>query len=106
MPQNRGVNESKRIPRRQRLIFALDVPTVPEAKQLVEQLGDAVQFYKLGLQLFMAGGYFELIEWLKARNKHVFTDLKFFDVPETVKSAVAGLESRGVWNRSVATSLR
>ena len=86
----------KKIPRRERLIFALDVPTAAEAKQLVEQLGDAVQFYKIGLQLFMAGGYFELIEWLKGRNKQVFTDLKFFDVPETVKSAVAGLKSRGV----------
>jgi orotidine-5'-phosphate decarboxylase len=101
MPQNRTVNDhtlvsSKKIPRRERLIFALDVPTPTEAKQLVEQLGDAVQFYKIGLQLFMAGGYFELIEWLKGKNKQVFTDLKFFDVPETVKSAVAGLKSRGV----------
>jgi orotidine-5'-phosphate decarboxylase len=96
MPQNRGVNSQKKIPRRERLIFALDVPTVAEAKQLVEQLGDAVQFYKIGLQLFMAGGYFELIEWLKGQNKQVFTDLKFFDVPETVKSAVSGLKSRGV----------
>lgn len=86
----------KKIPRRERLIFALDVPTVAEAKQLVDQLGDSVQFYKLGLQLFMAGGYFELIDWLKGKNKQVFADLKFFDVPETVKSAVAGLKSRGV----------
>ena len=86
----------KKIPRRERLIFALDVPTVAEAKQLVDQLGDSVQFYKLGLQLFMAGGYFELIDWLKEKNKQVFADLKFFDVPETVKSAVAGLKSRGV----------
>ena len=101
MLQNRRVNEHtplllKKIPRRERLIFALDVPTVEEAKKLVECLGDSVHFYKLGLQLFMAGGYFELIEWLKGKNKQVFTDLKFFDVPETVKSAVAGLKSRGV----------
>jgi len=101
MPQDRSVNDhtlrsNKKIPRRERLIFALDVPTAAEAKQLVDQLGEAVQFYKLGLQLFMAGGYFELIEWLKNRNKQVFADLKFFDVPETVKSAVAGLKSRGV----------
>ena len=101
MPQNRSVNDhtlraTKKIPRRERLIFALDVPTVAEAKQVTEQLGEAIQFYKLGLQLFMAGGYFELIDWLKGKGKQVFADLKFFDVPETVKSAVAGLKSRGV----------
>ena len=82
----------KDIPRRDRLILALDVPTVVEAKELVERLGDSVMFYKLGLQLFMAGGYFELVKWLRARNKEVFVDLKFFDVPETVKNAVMQLK--------------
>ena len=86
----------KPIPVRERLIFALDVPTVNEARALVEALGDAVQFYKLGLQIFMAGGYYELIDWLTASRKKVFVDLKFFDVPETVKSAVAQLRGRGV----------
>ena len=99
--QHRGVNDhsalsQKKIPRRERLILALDVPTVAEANALVERLGDTVQFYKIGLQLFMAGGYYELIEWLKGKNKQVFVDLKFFDVPETVKSAVSQLKSRGV----------
>jgi orotidine-5'-phosphate decarboxylase len=98
---HRGVNEhtllsQKKIPRRERLILALDVPTVSEAKDFVDRLGDAVQFYKLGLQLFMAGGYYELIDWLKRKNKQVFVDLKFFDVPGTVKLAVAQLKSRGV----------
>ena len=86
----------KKIPRRERLILALDVPGVTEAKGLVDRLGDAVRFYKIGLQLFMAGGYYELIEWLKGKNKQVFVDLKFFDVPETVKLAVAQLKGRGV----------
>ncbi len=86
----------KPIPVRERLIFALDVPTVHEAKALVEKLGDSVLFYKLGLQIFMAGGYYELIEWLKSSGKKVFVDLKFFDVPETVKLAVAQLKGRGV----------
>ena len=86
----------KKIPRRERLIFALDVPTVAEAKEFVERLGDSVQFYKVGLQLFMAGGYFELIQWLKTKNKQVFVDLKFFDVPETVKSAVTQLKPHAV----------
>ena len=86
---------TKSIPLRERLIFALDVPSVAEAKQWVETLGDEVQFYKLGLEVFMAGGYFELIDWLRARGKQVFVDLKFFDVPETVASAVRQLTHRG-----------
>ena len=85
----------KSIPVRERLIFALDVPSAPDAKQWVESLGDEVQFYKLGLELFMADGYFELIDWLRARGKQVFVDLKFFDVPETVASAVRQLKNRG-----------
>ena len=86
----------KPIPKRERLIFALDVPTVLEARRWVDKLGDSVLFYKLGLQIFMAGGYYELIDWLGARGKKVFVDLKFFDVPETVRSAVAQLRGRKV----------
>ena len=84
------------IPRAERLIVALDVATPNEAKALVERLGDAARFYKLGLELFMAGGYFELLEWLVQRGNKVFVDLKFFDVPETVRRAVANLRGRGV----------
>ena len=84
------------IPRAERLIVALDVATPNEAKALVERLGDAARFYKVGLELFMAGGYFELLEWLVKRGNKVFVDLKFFDVPETVRRAVANLRGRGV----------
>jgi len=59
-------------------------------------VGDAACFYRLGLELFMAGGYFELLEWLVKRGNKVFVDLKFFDVPETVRRAVANLRGRGV----------
>ncbi|WP_295405559.1 orotidine-5'-phosphate decarboxylase [uncultured Thiocystis sp.] len=86
----------KQIPARQRLILALDVPDMTAAKQLVDDLGDSVQFYKIGLELFMSGNYFELIDWLRARGKRVFCDLKFFDIPETVASAVRQLKDRGV----------
>ena len=48
-----------------RLIFALDVPDADAARALVDQLGDAVSFYKVGLELAMAPGYFELVDWLK-----------------------------------------
>ena len=87
---------TKDIPPSERLIFALDVPTADEARRYVEILGDSVRFYKLGLELFMAGGYFELVDDMLARGKKIFVDLKFFDVPETVKRAVARLDGRGV----------
>jgi orotidine-5'-phosphate decarboxylase len=62
---------------------------------VVKLLGDSVVFYKLGLQIFMAGGYYELIDALRAEGKKIFVDLKFFDVPETVKLAVSQLKDRG-----------
>lgn len=84
------------VPRNERLIVALDVADPAEARALVEQLGDSVLFYKVGMELFMAGGYFELIDWLGAQGKKVFVDLKFFDVPETVRSAIRALAKRNV----------
>jgi len=86
----------KDIKTRDRLIFALDVAETGAARELVNRLGDAVQFYKIGLELCMSGGYFELLDWLVARDKRVFVDLKFFDVPATVASAVRQLRNRGV----------
>lgn len=86
---------AKDIPVKDRLIFALDVPTAEAAKALVEELGDAVTFYKIGMELFMAGGYFELLDWLVAQDKKVFVDLKFFDVPATVGKAIERLSEKG-----------
>jgi len=86
----------KNIPDRERLIFAMDVADPQAARQLVEQLGDSVVFYKIGLELFMSGGYFELLDWMVARGKKIFVDLKFFDVPATVAAAVKQLRNRGV----------
>jgi len=93
---NKRFLSKKPIPPNERLILALDVSSKEEAQQMVDGLGDSVSFYKLGLQIFMAGGYFELIEWLRKKGKKVFVDLKFFDVPETVKSAVQLLKRRDV----------
>ena len=84
------------IPRRERLIVALDVPTADAARKLVERLGQAACFYKLGLELAMADGYFELIDWLVARGNKVFSDVKLFDIPETVARAVANLRARRI----------
>ena len=83
------------IPRAERLIVALDVPTPKEARALAEKLGDSVRFYKIGLELFTAEGYFELLAWLTGRGNKVFADLKLYDIPETVRRAVANLRSTG-----------
>lgn len=87
---------AKNIAANERLIFAMDVPTIDEAKTLAETLGDSVVTYKLGLELMCSGGYFELVDWMLARNKLVFADLKLFDVPATVGRSVRQLANRGV----------
>lgn len=92
---DRSRRSNKDIPPNERLILALDVPSADSARALVRELGASVNFFKLGLQLNMAGGYFELVEWLREQGKKVFVDLKFFDVPATVKNAVTQLVGRG-----------
>lgn len=93
---NSDLRSAKPIAARDRLIVALDVAAPDQARALVATLGDAVTFYKVGLELFMHPGCFELVEWLVRQGKRVFVDLKFFDVPETVRGAVRGLRNRGV----------
>jgi orotidine-5'-phosphate decarboxylase len=86
---------AKKIPARERLIFPLDVDSREQVNALVRQLGDSVWFYKLGLQLFMSGNYWDLVAQLVDAGKKVFVDLKFFDVPETVSSAVRRMKDCG-----------
>jgi orotidine-5'-phosphate decarboxylase len=90
------VQTFKPIPPEERLIFALDVSSTSQARDLVELLGDSVRFYKLGLELLTGGGYFDLLDWLRARGNKTFADLKLFDVPATVGATVAGLARRGI----------
>ena len=78
-----------------RLIFALDVPEIDQAKDLVAELDDSVNFYKIGMELLMTGRYFDLLNWLIQKDKKVFVDLKFFDVPETVGRTIARLSGYG-----------
>ena len=80
-----------------RLIFALDVAEVDQAKALVNELSDAVTFYKIGMELMMTGEYFDLLDWLVKNEKKVFVDLKLFDVPATVSKAVKRLSQRGAY---------
>jgi orotidine-5'-phosphate decarboxylase len=84
------------IPAAKRLIIALDVPTGAQARGLVEDLGDTVSFYKVGLELFTGDDGFAMVDWLTRRGKQVFVDLKFFDVPATVARAVSQLRGRQV----------
>ncbi len=85
----------KQIPLNERIIFALDVSSHAEAMALVEKLDGEIKFFKVGLQLFMAEA-FKTIDAIIARGDKVMVDLKFFDIPETVKLAVAQLQNRGV----------
>ena len=78
-----------------RLNFALDVPEIDQAKDIVTELDDSVNFYKIGMEMLMTGGYFELLNWLIERDKKVFVDLEFFDVPETVGRTIARLSDYG-----------
>lgn len=78
-----------------RLIIALDVPDTEAAKALVERVGPAGSFYKIGMELCMSPGFFGLLDWLRQQDKKVFVDLKFFDIPETVARAVRSLSERG-----------
>jgi orotidine-5'-phosphate decarboxylase len=85
----------KEIPLKERIILALDVERPDLAKEWVKSTESHIGFYKVGLQLFMAG-WFEMVDWLVDRGHKVMLDLKFFDIPETVKLAVAQIRERGV----------
>ncbi len=79
---------------RDRLIVALDVPSIPAAASLVERLGDAVSFYKIGYQLAFAGGM-ALAETLVGAGKQVFLDLKLHDIGNTVEKGVESVARMG-----------
>lgn len=80
---------------RNRLIVALDMPTMEEAQRLIAALDDSVSFYKVGLELLFAGGL-DLTQALKADGKHVFLDMKFLDIGNTVERAVANVTELGL----------
>ena len=94
---DRSLLSTKPIDPQDRLIFALDVPTKADALAWIDRLGDSVTFYKLGLEFCMSGQYFDVLAELKTRGKKVFADLKFYDVPATVRGAVANLAHSGAY---------
>ncbi|HET7715957.1 MAG TPA: orotidine-5'-phosphate decarboxylase [Bauldia sp.] len=85
----------KPIPARDRLIVALDMPTVAEAEAMVARLGDSASFYKVGLQLIFAGGI-DLARRLAGEGKKVFLDAKLLDIDNTVEGAVESIVPLGV----------
>jgi len=80
---------------RDRLIFALDVPSVVEAERLLDRLEGHISFVKVGLELYTAAGP-EMIKRVLARKMRVFLDLKFLDIEETVRRATAQVAAMGV----------
>ncbi len=83
------------IPLQERIIVALDVESPDQARDLVKKCESHITYYKVGLQLFM-GSWFEIVDWIVDRGHKVMLDLKFFDIPETVKLAVEQVNNRGV----------
>ena len=75
---------------RNRLIVALDVPTLEEAEAIVDSLGNTVSFYKIGYQLAFVGGL-DLARRLKSNGKHVFLDMKLLDIDNTIEKAVTNI---------------
>ncbi len=86
---------TKTIALKDRIIVALDVDQREKAQALVKACESHIGFFKVGLQLFMAD-YFNTVDWILDRGHKVMLDLKFFDIPETVKLAVEQVNSRGV----------
>lgn len=84
-----------KIPARDRLIVALDFPSVTEAEMMVSRLGDSVTFYKVGLQLTFAGGL-SFAEKLARSGKQVFLDVKLLDIDNTVAGAVRSIAAMGM----------
>lgn len=85
----------KNINLNERIIFALDVPNPEEAKQWVTKLDGDIKFFKVGLELFLAG-WWDIVDFIIDRGNKVMLDLKFFDIPETVHLAVQQVKDRGV----------
>ena len=85
------------------LIVALDVDTIEEARKLVDDLGDLVEIYKVGSQLFTVCGPV-IVCYLQSKGKRVFLDLKFHDIPNTVASAVKSAVELNVFMLTVHTA--
>jgi orotidine-5'-phosphate decarboxylase len=91
-PPGQSLTESAR----ERLIVALDLRSPDENRELVNRLGPAVSFYKVGWGTILRPGGNELLGDLLHQGNHIFLDVKFFDVPNTVQEAVSAVAALGV----------
>jgi len=94
------------MPATDKLILALDIPDFEGAKKMIDELGDSVSFYKIGLELLMSNDYFKLISHLKNKDKKVFCDLKLYDISETVARAVKNISKYDVDLLTIHTASR
>ncbi|MBL0714288.1 MAG: orotidine 5'-phosphate decarboxylase, partial [Desulfosarcina sp.] len=85
----------KNIPLNERIIFALDFSDAEEAKRWVEKLDNHIKFFKVGMQLFLAG-WWPVIDYITGRGNKVMVDLKIFDIPETVGLIIKQLKGKNV----------
>jgi orotidine-5'-phosphate decarboxylase len=83
------------IPLKEKVIVALDFDSPEKAEEMVKKCESHTHYFKVGLQLFMSN-WFHTVDWIKDRGHKVMLDLKFFDIPETVKLAVEQVNNRGV----------
>ena len=95
MISKKGMTNKKSFPLNERIIVALDVDNDKKARDVVKRCESHIGYFKVGLQLFMAN-WFNTVDWILDRGHKVMLDLKFFDIPETVKLAVEQVNNRGV----------
>lgn len=88
-----------------KIILALDLPAA-QAMDMVEKIGSEINYFKIGLEMMMGGQYFQMINFLKKKDKKIFADLKFYDIPQTVGRAVANLADIGVDMVTIHTANR
>ncbi len=89
------MQRTQKIPLDERIIFALDFADPGEALAHVERLDGRIRFFKVGLQLFLAGGW-PVVDHIVKRGNKVMLDLKLYDIPATVRLAVARFADRGI----------
>jgi orotidine-5'-phosphate decarboxylase len=87
--------QNMQIPINERVIIALDVDTISEAKRWVNRLKGQATFFKVGWQLFIRGSL-NIVEWIIKNNLKVMLDLKFFDIANTVEAAIRNLKDTGI----------
>ncbi|NJB09536.1 orotidine-5'-phosphate decarboxylase, partial [Clostridioides difficile] len=87
----------------EKLIVAIDTDEFDKAKELIDRLEDSVDIFKVGLEQYVATKG-KTIDYLKEKGKKIFLDLKFHDIPNTMKSAVKAAVRDNVWLMTIHVS--